>query len=274
MMTSLPAPPQVMAILARLVEERVGLHYGPDDWALLADKITPRAVDAGFDSLLDYYYFLRYDPGGEAEFEALLENLVVRETYFFREADQLRILADELVPGLIAAGLRPRIWSAACSTGEEPLTVAMLLQDRGLLEHVDLVASDISPQALEHARAGRFGSRSLRALPPGVEGRWIEVRSERAAVRRDLIEAIQWRRVNLLDTEAVEALGLFDAVVCRNVLIYFNDVTIRRVVDNLARALRPGGRLLVGASESLLRFGTALQCEERRGVFFYTKVGG
>jgi chemotaxis protein methyltransferase CheR len=105
-----------------------------------------------------------------------------------------------------------------------------------------------------------------------VIGRWLQGDAPQVRVRSALSESIQWQRVNLVDAAAVAALGAFDVILCRNVLIYFTDETARRVVDSLHRALRPGGQLLVGVSESLLRFGTSLRCEERGGSFFYQKV--
>lgn len=262
----------VLSLLAQLVEARAGLHYAPRDLDRLSDRATPRALAAGFESLLDYYYFLRYDPAGSDALDALVRALVVHETYFFREADALRVLLDDLLRPALADGRRARVWSAACSTGEEPLTLAMLADERGLLDRLEIVASDLSPDALDAARRGRYGRRSLRALPPGVAGRWLDVAGDEAAVRPALRDAVAWRRVNLVDAAAVAALGPFDAILCRNVLIYFSDDTARRVVDRLAGALRPGASLLVGVSESLLRFGTSLRCEERGGVFVYTKV--
>ncbi|QDE93431.1 chemotaxis protein CheR [Myxococcus xanthus] len=271
-MFSLPMSPQVFAILAALIEQRSGVHYAPEDRELLADKVVPRALDAGFDSLLDYYYFLRYDPAGSEALDTLVDSLLVHETYFFREALPLRVLAEDLLVPAVRAGRRPRVWSAACSTGEEPLTLAMILAELGVLDEVELLASDLSARALERARTGEHNLRSLRALPPGVEGRWLETREGRPRVRPELVRAVDWRRVNLVDASAVAQLGTFDAILCRNVLIYFQDDTARRVVSSLTRALAPEGHLLVGTSESLMRFGTALACEERRGAFFYTKA--
>ncbi len=185
----------------------------------------------------------------------------------------MEVLADEVLVPAVRAGRRPRVWCAACSTGEEPLTLAMMLAERGVLKDVELVASDLSPRALERARAGEHNLRALRSLPPGVEGRWLDVEGGRPRVRPEVAGGVDWRRVNLVDAAAVAALGTFDAILCRNVLIYFHDATALRVVDLLAGALVPGGVLLVGTSESLMRFGTALNCEERRGAFFYIKAG-
>jgi len=276
MPSSLPLSPPVFSILSGLIEARAGLHYAPADQGLLAEKVSERALEAGFDSLLDYYYFLRYDPAGPAALDALIEALTVHETYFFREHEQLRALVDGVIAPRLRAGQPLRVWSAACSTGEEPLTLAMMLAERGLAVGkggVELVASDISQRVLERAQRGEFTRRSLRALPPGVDGRFLDVApgGERATVRPELRETVRWQRVNLVDAAQVEALGGFDVILCRNVMIYFSDETARRVVESLTRALRPGGHLLVGTSESLLRFGTQLQCEEKGGAFFYTK---
>src|SRR5687768_10123504 len=121
------ASPQLFAILSGLVEERVGLHYGPSERDLFLDKVQVRALEVGFDSLLDYYYYLRYDDPNGTELDQLAEALVVHETYFFRELEPLAVAVDDVIGPRVAAGQRARIWSAACATGEEPLTAAMLL---------------------------------------------------------------------------------------------------------------------------------------------------
>jgi chemotaxis protein methyltransferase CheR len=272
-MPSLPLNPPVFSILANLIEERSGLHYELADIDLLTDKVSARALEAGFTSPLDYYYFLKFDPAGRAALDELIDSLLVHETYFFREAQPLEVLVDEVLLPAVRQGRRPRVWCAACATGEEPLTLAMLLAMRGALRDVSLLASDVSQRVLERAQRGEHNLRSLRALPAGIEGRFLDVVGGRPVVRPELLAAVQWRQLNLVDAPAIAALEPFDAILCRNVLIYFQDGTARRVVDTLVGALVPGGHLLVGISESLMRFGTALQCEERRGAFFYTKAG-
>lgn len=268
---SLPLSPQVFAILSALIEERLGLHYEIGDRDLLAQRVSPRAIERGFESLLDYYYFLRYDPNVESELALLADALVVNETYFFRELTALQVLVRDVLPGLVQAGGRPRIWCAACSTGEEPLSLAMLLDEAGLLDQVALLASDISERALAHVRAGVYRRRSLRSVPNWVAGRWLQGDETGMRVSRRLIDAIEWRRLNLVDESSVSAVGECDVILCRNVLIYFDDRTVERVVRRLVQRLRPNGRLLVGASESLLRFNLGLSCEELGGAFFYRK---
>jgi chemotaxis protein methyltransferase CheR len=265
-------PPQVIGILAALVEERAGLHYGLGDRELFADRVSTRALVAGFTSLLDYYYFLRYDTGSGAEFDALIDALVIGETYLFRELEPLQVLVSGFLLPAIAAGRRPRVWSAACATGEEPLSLAMLLAKHDVLSHVDLVASDISARSLARAAEGQLGLRALRGSPPAGVEPWLSSEGGRPVVAQSIRQAIHWCQVNLCDVEAVRALGTFDAILCRNVLIYFSDETTLAVVQTLADALTTQGILLVGISESLLRFGTALRCEEHAGVFLYRKA--
>lgn len=273
-MAELELTPPLFTILSALVEERVGLCYGPEDRELLGSKLSLRASEIGFESLLDYYYFLRYDAGSEQELEALVNSLVVNETFFFRELAPLRVLVSKFVLPLVSAGRTPRIWCAACATGEEPLTLAMLLDEQGLLGRVELVATDVSTSALARAQSGEHGRRSLRQNPaPELVEKWLRAHERGVTVNAALLGSVSFRQLNLLDANAIAAMGQVDFILARNVLIYFRDAVATQVVTRLAEQLRPGGVLMVGISESLLRFGTALACEEHSGVFLYRKVG-
>jgi chemotaxis protein methyltransferase CheR len=271
-MTARPFQPQVFAILADLLERRFGIHYGPNDAIIVWDKVAARAAELGFESLLDYYYLLRYDDPHGTELQALAEAVVVHETYFFRELVQLRLLVDHLVPEALARGVRPRIWSAACSTGEEPTTIAMLLAEKGFLDQVELMASDVSERALRRARSGAYSPRSLReGAPAAIASRHLDTSGPAPRVAPEILASIRFSRLNLRDAAAIAAMGQFDVILCRNVLIYFSDAAIRATIDALTSALRPEGVLFVGVSESLLRLGVPLTCEERGGVFYYRK---
>jgi chemotaxis protein methyltransferase CheR len=272
-MASLELTEPVFAILNALVEERLGIHYGLLDRELLQEKAATRALEAGFDSLLDYYYFLRYDPGSEQELGELAEALVVGETYFFREWRPIELLVDTFMVPAVAAGRRPRVWSAGCASGEEPLSLAMLLDDRGMLGETEVLATDISARALERAQAGRFGKRSLRQIPDErLAKRYIREQADQLIIPSRLIEAIRWEKLNLIDEAAYGPMGRFDAILCRNVFIYFADATVRKVLDRLANALRSDGLLLVGVSESLMRHGSGFVGEEHAGVFVYRRA--
>ena len=260
-------PPQVLTLFARFVEEKTGLHHSERDRELFAQKLADHASERGFESVLELYYDLRYEDPDGRQLDALVDALVVGETYFFREQRGLEAWLEPVI-AKAKRGERARVWSAACATGEETVSIAILLDRAGVLDSVDLVATDISPRALDRARRGDYGRRALRAIPDGAPP-WIRVASDRAVVDAALREKIDWRRLNLADGEAVAALGSFDAIACRNVLIYFDDAVVRKVVTSLGKALRPGGELLIGASESLLRFGSLFHCIERNGAFLY-----
>lgn len=271
-MASLELSPAVFAILSALIEEQTGLHYGLLDREVLAERASTRAEELGIESLLDYYYYIRYDANGPSELRALTEVLVVRETYFFREWVAIEALVSEIIEPWCKSGRKLRVWSCACANGEEPLSLAMLLHSKGLLDRVQIVASDISERGLSSAKSGLFGPRSVRQAPrPDLVERYLVRRPNGWSVDRALISKIDWRCVNLMHREGREALGTFDVILMRNVIIYFSDQTIRGLLDGLAQQLSDDGVLLVGVSESLLRLGTVFTAEERAGAFFYRK---
>jgi chemotaxis protein methyltransferase CheR len=269
-MTALSPP--LFAVFADLIESASGLHYGPSDRELFASKLIAHAQDRGHDQLLDYYYRLRYDDAGGGELASLLEALLVHETYLFRELAPLLELVDSHIVPIVGARKRARIWSAACSTGEEPYALAMLLDDRGVLDGVEIIATDLSPLAIERARQGKLGRRALRdGHPAALAARYTDATAQGIDVAPRIRDAVQFSSLNLIGPVAPE-LGVFDVILCRNVLIYFRDAQITQVIEQLADHLSHDGLIAVGVSESLLRFGTKLVCEERGSSFFYRRA--
>jgi chemotaxis protein methyltransferase CheR len=272
-MAQLDLSPSVFSILSSLIEEKIGLHYEILDLELLQEKASNRAIEAGFDSLLDYYYYLRYDETSAQEFRHFTEALVVNETYFFREWSAIEVLVNSFIAPWCASGRKVRIWAAACSSGEEPLSLAMLLHDRNILNQVEIVATDISNRVLTKAQLGKFGKRSVRQIPsPRLLEKYIARDGDGYQVSNDLISAIRWEQRNLLDEKEVAVTESFDVILCRNVLIYFSDSTIRGILDRQSRVLKNDGVLLVGVSESLLRYGSGFVGEEHGGAFVYRKA--
>lgn len=268
-----PAPsPPVVAIFAAMIEEQVGLCYRLAEQPLLAEKLRTCMARAGFDSLLDYYYFLRYDdPHGE-QMTRMLESLLVHETYFFRELHSLEVAIDHVVMPVVQRGERARVWSAACATGEEAFSLAVLLAEREVLDRCEIIGSDVSRVALARAREGRYRGRSLRGDGLAHAARWLERDGEHITVPPRLRDAVELRCVNLYDRAQVAAQGELDLIVCRHALIYFGEATIAAVIESLAERLRVGGAVLVGITESLLRFSTRLVGEEVDGAFLYRRV--
>lgn len=261
--------PQLFAVFLDLVEMASGLHYAAADRELFAAKLTAHAAERGHDLLLDYYYRLRYDDPAGVELASLIEALLVHETYLFRELGALTALVDSYIVPRVRAARRVRVWSAACSTGEEPYALAMLLDDRGVLDAVEIVATDLSAVAIDRARDGHLGRRALRdGHPAELVARYTEADGDGLRVVPRIRNAVQFSTLNLIAPRAHDR-GVFDVILCRNVLIYFRDDQVRQVIDRLVAELARDGVLAVGVSESLLRFGTRLICEERGSAFFY-----
>ena len=272
-MPALAMSPQLFVLFSTLIEDTSGIAYGINDRDLLASKIVDHALELGYASLLDYYYKLRYDDPDGYEVRRLIEVLLVHETYFFRELQPLVQLVDGHLANVVKQTGSARVWSAACASGEEPFTLAMLLDDRRILDKVSILATDLSASAIARAEAGRHSRRSLRdGHPAELVGRYLEVSSQGVIVAPRIRSAVKFERVNLIDGPTIAKLGTFDAILCRNVLIYFRETCVTSVVERLAAALEPGGLLAVGVSESLMRFGTSLICEERGGAFFYRRA--
>jgi len=264
----------VTTILRELVHDRLGLFYDPTQVDQLADRLAPLVVARGLGSFIDYYYLLKYSNDAE-EWARVMDALAVQETYFWREIDQIRAVVDHVVPRLID-GLRGaplRIWSAPCATGEEPLTIAMMLEERGWFERapIEIVASDASRAAIARATAGRYGQRAFRNLAPALRDKYFTPAGEQWQVQPDLKRRIRYDIVNLVAADDVARYAGAPIIFCRNVFIYFSDHSIRRTLDAFARGMPPTAYLCVGASESLLRLGTQFDLQEIGGAFIYLK---
>jgi len=263
-----------LPLLASLINERLGLFYEPGRYDLLADRLAPLVLDRGFESFLDYYYLLKYDADSAVDWRRVMEALSIGETYFWREIDQLRAVVDHLVPRLVAAGQPVRIWCVPCASGEEPLTLAMLLEEAGWFARapIEIHASDASASAIERARAGRFRERSFRALPAGLRAKYFTEDGDAWVVDPALHARVRsWSVVNLLCEGEVAPRARAPVILCRNVFIYFSPAAVARVAGTFARAMPPRAYLCLGASESLLKLQTAFELEEIGGSFVYVK---
>lgn len=267
----------VTGLFRDLIHQRLGLSYSPSQADQIGDRLSPLVVERGLTSFMDYYYLLKY--ASEAvEWERVMDALSVPETYFWREADQLRAVVNDVLPGLIeqAGGRTIRLWCVPCATGDEPLTIAMMLDERGWFDRadIDIAASDASPALVAKARAGVYGPRAFRNLSPALRAKYFTQESDRAwRVSPDLQRRIRYDVVNLMDAEAVARHAQAPVIFCRNVFIYFSDDSIRRAVTAFEASMPPTAYLCVGASESLLRLATGFELQEIGGAFIYVKGG-
>lgn len=275
---SLPLPEAPFKLLRDLIVEHTGVYFDDAKRALLADKLSDLATEEGLTSFVEYYYLLRYDEKAELHWRRLMDRLAVPETFFWRQSEQFETLASTIIPHLQATrGDKPlRIWSTACCSGEEPLSIAMALDEAGLLVpgKIEILATDGSEAMLARARRAHYGQRSFRQLPDAMRGRYFTERSGGFWRPIDrLLDAIDYDMMNIAEPADIAAQPVADVIFCRNVFIYFADEAIRRSVESFSSRLSDDGYLFLGAAESLTRLGVSVELAEVGGSFVYVKAG-
>ncbi len=263
-------------LLRDLVYEHAGLHFDEDAQFLFERRLSERVEALGLDSFHAYYKYLRFNPLGPAELEEATERLTTKETYFFRQEYQLRAFRDELLPRVateLADRKRLTLWSAGCATGEEVYTVAILVLESGLFDGWDVrvIGSDISKHSVAAARRGLYREASFRTTPTSQRSKYFVEGREGAYVIDSVRRLCHFGQLNLVDAPRATMVGRVDVVFCRNVLIYFDLQSRRRVIDTLYERLLPGGYLLLGHSESLLNLSTAFELVHLREDLVYRK---
>lgn len=258
-------------LIRDFIYERTGVWYTEDRTMILENRLSGRLAATGSHGYRDYYYLLSY--GDSAEVQAAIDAVTNNETYFFREVAQLEASAA-LVGAAVAKRGFARVLSAGCASGEEPYSLAMLLHEKGLLaagSKVEIVGIDINTSVLERARAARYGANSFRS----TEGRYIdgyfEMRNGQMELAPDLRRATTYAHLSILDTERLKRMGPFDVVLCRNVLIYFDERAKRSAIESLQSVLKPGGHLFLGHSESLYRMSNEFELVTVEGAIGYRR---
>jgi chemotaxis protein methyltransferase CheR len=262
--------------LRDVIYEHAGLSFDGDAMFLFDRRLGERVEALGFRSFNDYYKYIRFNVRGPAELEEAIERLTTKETYFFRQEYQLRAFSSELLPRLALQNADSRrlcIWSAGCSTGEEAYTLAMLVRESGLFTdwEVRIVGSDICKSSVVTARRGVYHPTSFRVTPEAVRNRYFREEPNGMHVVDRVKQLCHFGQLNLLDSGRASMVGRVDVVFCRNVLIYFDMHSRRRVIDTLQERLLPGGYLLLGHSESLINLSTAFELVHLREDLVYRK---
>jgi chemotaxis protein methyltransferase CheR len=238
-----------------LIYAESGISLSDQKKSLLASRLSKRLRDLGLGTFTDYYDHVMAD-GTREEFTRMLDLISTNKTDFFREPKHFDFLRERILPELDDVK-KIRVWSSACSTGEEPYTIAITL-----IESVQypaqwdfkILASDLSTRVLAKAAAGTYDDERLRDMPPAVVQRhFLRGRGDSAGmvkVKPHLAEMIKFRRLNLMDDQFPIKSPL-DLIFCRNVMIYFDRPTQEKLVNKFHRYLKPGGYLFIGHSESL-----------------------
>jgi chemotaxis protein methyltransferase CheR len=265
-----------LALLRDLVHERTGLYFDETKLDLFLSKLSPLMSEGAFDSLLDYYYVLKYDPQSADQWRKVFDALTVQESYFWREMDQIRILVDELVPQFFHSHPHDTlsIWSAACAAGEEPLSIAMALSEADCFDkgRIELHASDACPRAIETAQIGIYRERSFRSLPPELKEKYFVSEGGSSRISAKLHSRIRWQITNLIsEADLAVSPTASQVIFCRNVFIYFSDSAARKTVRAFSERMPRPGYLFVGAAESLMQITTDFEPRQIGNAFVYTR---
>lgn len=279
-------------LLGELIGGRFGISFPPHKRRALESKLRPRLEALGLPGYREYYRLLRSSGAaasgmparsggrGESEWEHLAEQVTNNETFFFRETQQFTALFEEGLDTLKPATALPgvlRLLCAGCSSGEEPYTLSIFASQSfvrlaGTMVAID--AFDLDASRVEMARRAEYGPGALRiATAEQVERYFLPLPEGRWALRSSFRAGVRFSRGNLLDLETFRGSLAYDAVFCRNVLIYFSEEAIRRAVENFATVLRPGGLLFLGASESIIGLSECFEAVRFTGTLGYRRVG-
>jgi chemotaxis protein methyltransferase CheR len=272
----LDLPDDVFRQMRDQIYKRTGMYFNESSKYLLQKRLSPRAKELNFDSFQKYFYFLQYDPRSESEFDQIFDLITTNETYFFREPAQLAAFTEEIVPELLARRSlkRIRIWSAGCSSGEEPYSIAMLLQEAGWYEKgsFEIFASDLNQTVLHKARRGVYRENAFRATTPAIREKYFTKEADGSwKISDDIRNRVSFGRLNIYDEGRVALLGALDVVFCRNVIIYFDDASKKIVINNFYNRLVDGGYLLLGHSESLISLSTQFKLKHLKNDMVYQK---
>ena len=260
--------------IKKMIHQRTGLTFDAHRSVVLKDEISQHMASLGVDDMTRYYNDIRTT---QALFDALVDQLTINESYFFREPAYLDLLCHRLIPELAGKNKTEglAILSAGCSTGEEPCSIAMAVEQThgpAFLSKVRILGVDIDNTALSLARTGVYGKWKLRQLTPLLRLQYFKAISNgQYAIRPDILKRIDYYPANLVEGPLPEVVHTVDVIFYRNVSIYFDKATRMKVFSHLERVLTPGGYLVVGSAETLSHDTGALCLVQMDGCFVYQK---
>lgn len=267
--------------LRDFIYEQCGIFIAENRKYLVENRLSNRLKDLNLKNFNEYYKYLRYDANRQKELTHLFEVITTNETSFFRNPPQLEVFQNIVLPEILdrlrkAGTKKLRIWSAGCSTGEEPYTLAIIICEvlKGELASWDVCinAYDLSEAVLAAARRGVYTSYALRTTPKEIVARYFTQDGTQYAVKPELKRLIRFGPINLNDREQVKKVEKSQIVFCRNVIIYFDDAMKRRVINAFYDNLEPQGVLFIGHSETLHNISRAFHLEHHTGTIVYRKA--
>lgn len=266
--------------LRDFIYQQFGIFIAENRKYLVENRLSGRLKELNLKSYSDYYHYLRFDPNCRAELTRLAEVVTTNETSFFRNPPQLQVFQEKVLRKVLEEGRkkgqkRLRIWSAGCSTGEEPYTLAIILHEELKTEiaswDIKITANDLSEAVLTAARRGLYSEYALRTTPPDIIARYFTKEDNVYRISSKAKQLVSFGQINLNDKLAVKRVERSNIIFCRNVIIYFDDDMKKRVISGFYDNLLPGGYLLIGHSESLHNISRTFKPEHHPGAIVYVK---
>lgn len=264
--------------LRNFIKEKCGIFFDENSHYILEKRLSSRLSDLKIDSFKEYLFYLKFDKKRDEELLFIYDVLTTNKTYFFREEYQLKAFTDEILPEILSKkgdNRSLRIWSAGCSTGEEPYTIAMLLyQRKDIIENykINIFASDISQKCIKIAREGVYSSNSFRSAKDDYKKIFFtNTEDGKYRIKDEIKRLVSFGHLNLMDKRQISMLPSMDIIFCRNVLIYFDNDSRKVVIDNFYNRLINGGFLLLGHAESLINISTSFVMRHLKNDLVYQK---
>lgn len=269
-------PEDVFRLIRDLIRDYCGIYFDDDSRYLLEKRLSKRVLSHHFNSFRDYYRHLLYDRNRDDEITSIIDVLTVNETYFFREQNQLKTFSEEILPDLRDINKnkkRLRVWSAGCSTGEEPYTIAMLVLEKENFHgwDIEIFGSDINQRVLRVARNGIYGKNSFRITEHYFLDKYFKEEGNFFRISDNVKQYVNFSYLNLLDPFKIKLVGTMDVIFCRNVLIYFDSPSRKKLIEMFSNRLVAGGYLLLGHAESLMNISTAFTLKHFKHDMVYQK---
>lgn len=255
------------------IYDHSGIYINDNKKYLIENRLSRIIQEYRLTSYEDYLHRIK-NRGNGVDLNRLMDAVTTNETYFFREPQQFEMIVKQLVPEILKKNNRPKvkIWSMACSTGEEPYTISMMLMENKInVRNIEIYGSDISEAVLSSARRARYNSYAIRNVPDQYLNKYFTTDGKTYALNSSVKNSVDFRNINVIDDKKMRYVKDIDIILCRNVLIYFDIKAKQKAVSEIYDSLIPGGYLFLGTSESLHSVTRAFRPSVNNRVITYIK---
>jgi len=261
------------------IHEKSGIYFAENKMYLVKNRLMKRMSELGIKNIRDYFYHVKYDVSLK-EFNQLMNLVTTNETSFFRNEPQLLSFSEEVLPMLVKEKLSTgepktlKIWSAGCSSGEEPYTLAIMLLGKMFLTpgwNLEILANDISENVLQKARKGEYSGITLRNVKPAILNRYFTKAEEMYRINAEVKGLVKFFHMNLNEARRMNMMAGVDVIFFRNVMIYFSDEVKKQIIRGFYNSLKPGGYLYIGHSETLHGLSKAFKLVYFKNALVYRK---